>query len=156
MHIIGFFALLVLYLLAYAQDCSSLMQRYTNLEKSAIYEELMKEADRLIKDACSSNDKKFQHSADKILSALEAIKGDDFQIPKNKKLLDVVVQKRLRNALLTLNATRRYKDKYTNLYSYQLLFYQVAKENARVKDYEYALKYSQASYLLGRAILELR
>jgi hypothetical protein len=156
MQTAGFFALLVLYFFAYAQDCLSLTQRYTNLEKSAIYEELMNEADRFIKDACSSNDKKLQRSADKILSALEAIKGDDFQIPKNKKLLDVVVQKRLRNALLTLNATRRYKDKYTNLYSYQLLFYQVAKENARVKDYEYALKYSQASYLLGRAILELR
>ncbi len=156
MYIKGFFVGLTFYFFAYAQECLSLAQRYAELEKSAIYEELMIEADRLIKEACSSNNEKLQRSADKILSALEVIRGNDFQLPKNKKLLDVVVQKRLRNALLMLNTTRKYKDKYTNLYSYQLLFYQVAKENARVKDYEYALKYSQASYLIGRAILELR
>ncbi|GBC88588.1 hypothetical protein HRbin13_00712 [bacterium HR13] len=151
-----FFLVLMLCLVAYAQDCASLMSRYTALEKDAIYEELMSEADKLIKDGCSTGNKKLQRSADKILSALEVLKVNDARLPEDKKLLNVVVQKRLRNALYTLNASRKYKDKHSNLYSYQLLFYQVAKENIRVKDYEYALRYSQASYLLGRAILELR
>ncbi len=142
--------------MAYAQDCASLMSRYTALEKDAIYEELMSEADRLIKEGCSTGNSKLQRSADKVLYALEVLKSDDLKLPSDRKLLDIVVQKRLKNALLTLNASRKYRDKYKNLYSYELLFYQVAKENSRVKDYEYALKYSQASYFLGRAILELR
>ncbi|MCS7285204.1 MAG: hypothetical protein NZ527_05740, partial [Hydrogenobacter thermophilus] len=111
-----FFLVLILCLVAYAQDCASLMSRYTALEKDAIYEELMSEADKLIKDGCSTGNKKLQRSADKILSALEVLKVNDARLPEDKKLLNVVVQKRLRNALYTLNASRKYKDKHSNLY----------------------------------------
>ncbi len=139
-----------------AQDCESLRNRYNYLLKDYIYQDLMSEADKLITEGCSKDDNKTKRVADRILSSLEVIKEESLKEYADKKLLAVITQKRLRNALATLNGTRKYKDKYQTLYFYQLLFYQVARENSRAKDYNYALKYAQASYLLGRAILELR
>lgn len=139
-----------------AQDCKSLRGRYNYLLKDYIYQDLMSEADKLITEVCSTDDGKTKKAVDRILLALEVIKEESLKEDADRKLLAVITQKRIKNALITLNGTRKYKDKYQNLYFYQLLFYQVARENSRAKDYNYALKYAQASYLLGRAILELR
>jgi len=116
-----------------------------------IYEDLMREAEIFINIACEKGDKKAGRSADNILQALENIK-----FPESFGKDRVVASKRLRRASLLLNETAKYSRKYPQIYAYQLLFYQVARENYRVGDYEYALKYSIASYNLGRAILELR
>jgi len=150
------FSLLILFVFSYAQDCQSLTSRKATLEKEAIYEELLTEADRLIKEGCSSGSKKLLSSADKVLLALEVLKYEEVELPSDKRLINIVVRKKMRNALLMLNETGKYKNLNRNLYSYQLLFYQVARENKKVKDFNYALKYFQASYLLGRAIMELR
>ncbi len=135
----------------YAQDCSLLKVRYLALKEDMIYEDLMREAENLINLACDKGDSKAGRSADKILQALENIK---FPEPLGKD--KVVANKRLRRTSTLLNETRKYAKLYPQLYAYQLLFYQVARENYRAGDYEYALKYSIASYNLGRAILELR
>ncbi len=116
-----------------------------------IYEDLMREAESLINRACERDDKKAGRSADSILQALENIRFPE-SFGKDK----VVASKRLRRSSLLLNETAKYAKKYPQIYAYQLLFYQVARENYKVGDYEYALKYSIASYNLGRAILELR
>ncbi len=145
--------LLILFFIfhAYAQDCPLLKVRYLALKEDMIYEDLMREAEKLINVFCEKGDKKAGRSADNILQALENIKFPE-SFGKDK----VVASKRLRRASLLLNETAKYSRKYPQIYAYQLLFYQVARENYRVGDYEYALKYSIASYNLGRAILELR
>lgn len=139
------------FLHAYAQDCSLLRVRFLALREDMIYEDLMREAEIFINIACEKGDKKAGRSADNILQALENIK-----FPESFGKDRVVASKRLRKASLLLNETAKYSRKYPQIYAYQLLFYQVARENYRVGDYEYALKYSIASYNLGRAILELR
>ncbi|MEJ5339134.1 MAG: hypothetical protein WHS43_05720 [Aquificaceae bacterium] len=135
----------------YAQECPLLRVRYLALKEDMIYEDLMREAESLINAACERGDRKAGRSADKILQALENIR-----FPEGFGKDRVVASKRLRRASLLLNETGKYSKKHPQLYAYQLLFYQVARENYRVGDYEYALKYSVASYNLGRAILELR
>lgn len=142
---------LLIFLQAYAQECPLLRVRYIALKEDAIYEDLMREAESLINMACDKGDQKAGRSADKILQSLENIR-----FPEGFGKDRVVASKRLRRASLLLNETRKYSKKYPQLYAYQFLFYQVARENYRVGDYEYALKYSLASYNLGRAILELR
>lgn len=141
----------ITFLNAFALDCSLLKARYMALREDMVYEDLMREAESLINLACNRGDKKALRSADKILQALENIK-----FPESFGKDEVVVSKRLRRASILLNETQKYSKKYSQLFAYQLLFYQVARENYRVGDYEYALKYSIASYNLGRAILELR
>lgn len=143
--------LLIIFSNVYAVDCALLHVRYMALKENAIYEDLMKEAENLIKKACEEKDQKALRSADKVLQALEGIKSSE---AFGKDM--VVANKRLRKAAMLINETKRYSNKYPQLYVYQLLFYHVARENYRVMDYEYALKYSIASYRLGRAILELR
>lgn len=141
----------ITFLSAYALDCSLLRARYLALKEDMVYEDLMREAEALIGLACDKGDKKAMRSADKILQALENIKFPE-RFGKDK----VVASKRLRRASILLNETQKYSKRYPQLFAYQLLFYQVARENYRVGDYEYALKYSIASYNLGRAIMELR
>ncbi len=144
-------AIFLSFLNAYALDCPLLQVRYLALKEEPIYEDLMKEADLFIKRACEVKDQKAMKSADKILQALEAIRSLE-TFGKDK----VIANRRLRKASILLKETQRYSKTYPQLFSYQFLFYQVAQENYRVGDYEYALKYSLASYNLGRAILELR
>ncbi|MFN3598953.1 MAG: hypothetical protein ACK4VK_04360 [Aquificaceae bacterium] len=144
-------AIFLFFLKAFALDCPLLQVRYLALKEEPIYEDLMKEAELLIKRACEAKDQKAMKSADKILQALEAIKSSE-TFGKDK----VIANRRLRKASILLKETQRYSKAYSQLFSYQLLFYQVAQENYRVGDYEYTLKYSLASYNLGRAILELR
>ncbi len=141
----------IAFLNAFAFDCKLLKARYLALKDDMVYEDLMKEAETLIDIACNKGDKRALRSADKILQALENIKFPE-SFGKDK----IVASKRLRRASILLNETQKYSKKYPQLFAYQLLFYQVARENYRVGDYEYALKYSIASYNLGRAILELR
>lgn len=136
---------------AHAQDCPLLKVRYLALRENMIYEDLMQEAEELIQMACEKGNKKAGKSADSILQALENIK-----FPEGFGRDKVITTKRLRRASLLLNETAKYSRKHPQIYAYQLLFYQVARENYKVGDYEYALKYSIASYNLGRAILELR
>ncbi len=136
---------------AHAQDCPLLRVRYLALKEDMIYEDLMREAETLINIACERRDERAGRSADSLLQALENIK-----FPESFGKDRVIASKRLRRASLLLNETAKYSKKYTQIYAYQLLFYQVARENYRVGDYEYALKYSIASYNLGRAIMELR
>lgn len=145
--------LLLLFLssFAFAYECPLLKVRYLALKEDAIYEDLMHEAEKLINLACEGRNKKAGKAADKVLQALESIKFSE-ELGKDK----LVASKRLRKALLLLHETSQYSRKHPQLYAYQLLFYQVARENYRVRDYEYALKYSIASYNLGRAILELK
>lgn len=101
--------------------------------------------------ACEAGDQKALRSADRVLLALENIRS-----PESFGRDRLVASKRLKRASLLLNETRKHSRSYPQLFAYQLLFYQVARENYRVGDYEYALKYSAASYYLGRAIVELR
>ncbi|MFN7064867.1 MAG: hypothetical protein ACK4OF_01770 [Aquificaceae bacterium] len=121
------------------------------LKEDAIYEDLMREAELLIKRACEKKDQRAIRSADKLLQALETIKSPE-AFGKDR----LVASKRIRKASLLLNQTHKHSKKHPQLFTYQLLFYQVARENYRVGDYEYALKYSLASYNLGKAILELK
>lgn len=143
--------LLFLTVSAFASECPLLKVRYLALKEDAIYEDLMREAEKLINLACEKGNRKAGRAADKLLRALESIKFSE-ELGKDR----LVASKRLKKALLLLHETSKYTRINPNLYAYQLLFYQVARENYRVKDYEYALKYSIASYNLGRAILELK
>ncbi|MEN3028553.1 MAG: hypothetical protein ABDH29_04940 [Aquificaceae bacterium] len=143
--------LLILFSGIQALDCPFLKVRHRALKEDMVYEDLMKEAELLISLACERGDQKAMRSADKVLQALENIK-----FPESFGKDRVVASKRLRRASILLNDTQKYSRKYPQLFAYQLLFYQVARENYRVKDYEYALKYSMASYNLGRAIMELK
>ena len=143
--------LLLLFAYAYSLDCPLLKVRYMALKEDMIYEDLMKEAEFLINLACTKGNAKAMKSADQILQALENIK-----FPESFGKDRVVASKRLRRSSILLNETRKHSSKYPQLFAYQLLFYHVARENYRVGDYEYALKYSIASYNLGKAILELR
>lgn len=147
------FWLLLLFLSTGTQalDCPFLKVRHIALKEDMVYEDLMKEAELLINLACEKGERKAMKSADKVLQALENIK-----FPESFGKDRVVASKRLRRASILLNDTQKYSKKYPQLFAYQLLFYHVARENYRVKDYEYALKYSIASYNLGRAIMELR
>ncbi len=135
----------------YAADCGLLRVRYEALKEEAIYEDLMKEADSLIRKACDGGNQKAARAADKVLRALEEIKyPEEFSGGK------FIANRRLRKATLLINETKKYSSNNPQLYAYQILFHHVAKENYRVKDYNYSLKYSIASYMLGMAILELR
>ncbi|MFN3870367.1 MAG: hypothetical protein ACK4MW_02645 [Aquificaceae bacterium] len=149
--VVWIIAILLLFIKAYALDCSLLQVRYLALKEEAIYEDLMKEVDTLIKKACETKDQKTMKAADKLLQALETIKSPE-TFGKDR----VIANRRIRKASILLGETKKYSKDYPQIFFYQLLFYQVAQENYRVGDYEYALKYSLASYNLGRAILELR
>ncbi|RMG99571.1 MAG: hypothetical protein D6699_08355 [Aquificota bacterium] len=121
------------------------------LKKIAIYEELLLEAERLLEEGCERGNAKSLKGVERVISSLEAIASPE-PLGENR----LIASKRLKKAGILLNETKRYAKKHPTLYAYQLLFYHVARENLKVKDYEYALKYSFASYNLGRAILELR
>lgn len=136
---------------AQALDCPLLKVRFEALKVDMIYEELMNEAERLIEEGCSRGNLKAIRSADKVLSAIENIKFSEALGEER-----VVAGKRLRRAGELLNETKKHADKNRTFYAYQLLFFQVARENFRVKDYNYALRYALASYNLGRALIELR
>ncbi|MCX8075599.1 MAG: hypothetical protein N3C57_01080 [Aquificaceae bacterium] len=145
------FWLVLLIAFSFALDCNTLRVRYKELKENPVYEDLIKEAEVLTNLACEKGDQKAMKSADKVLQAIESIKSPE-SFGKDK----VVASKRLRRASILLNETRKHSKTYPQLFAYQFLFYQVARENYRAGDYEYALKYSIASYNLGRAILELR
>ncbi|WP_213032480.1 hypothetical protein, partial [Acinetobacter baumannii] len=61
--------LLILFFIfhAYAQDCPLLKVRYLALKEDMIYEDLMREAEKLINVFCEKGDKKAGRSADNIL-----------------------------------------------------------------------------------------
>ncbi|MCS7171615.1 MAG: hypothetical protein NZ851_04790 [Aquificaceae bacterium] len=135
----------------FALDCHLLRIRYMALKENMVYEDLMREAEILTSLACEKGNIKAMRSADRVLQALEGIRSPD-SFGKDK----VVASKRLRRSSLLLNETQKHSKRHPQLFAYQLLFHHVARENYRVGDYNYALKYSMASYNLGKAILELR
>lgn len=147
----SFFLLLTLLSLSFAQNCELLRAKLLYLKGRSIYEELVQEAERLLQEGCERGNSKSLRAGERVINALDAIA---FPEPFGEDR--IVASKRLRRASLLLNETKKYAKKHPTLYAYQFLFYHVARENLRVKDYEYALKYSSASYSLGRAILELR
>ncbi|ADC88664.1 hypothetical protein Thal_0026 [Thermocrinis albus DSM 14484] len=146
--------LLLLVILSWgmSQDCESLTARLNSIRTQNIYEDLTLQAQKLIEEGCAGK-KHSLKAADDVLSALETLTMPE--LDAKGQILSSITNKRMRKALLLLNETRKYKKSYPDLYFYQLLFYRVAIENRRVKDYNYALKYSHASYLLGTAILTL-
>jgi len=138
--------------LGFAIDCQELAKRLERAKAFNIYEELLYQSEELLKN-CQSN-KNHAISLNYLLTALETIYQEKVDVEKSLKrnLLD----RRMRTTLITLRKTSKYRKRHPLLYSYQSLFYVVALENRRVKDYDYALKYAQASIYIGKAILQLR
>ena len=138
--------------LGFAIDCQELAKRLERTKTFNIYEELLYQSEELLKDCRSSTNHSI--ALNYLLSALETVYQEKVDVDKNliKNLLD----RRMRTALITLRKTSKYRKRHPLLYSYQSLFYVVALENRRVKDYDYALKYAQASIYIGKAILQLR
>ncbi len=138
---------------AFGVECELLKARLYAIRELGVYEDLVRESERLITRACDGGHRRSALAADKVLTAMEIIRED---IRANTKASKRVAERRLKEAQRTLNMTYNYRFKHPELFFYQSLFYDVARKNLEVKDYEFALKYSQASYLVGRAILDLR
>ena len=136
-----------------ADTCKSLEVRYYAIKERGVYVELINEAGRLIEKGCSEGNKAYISASERVLTALEILSED---IRVENKSSEKMARERIVESQRVINMTHNYREKYPVLFNYQVLFYQIARENLNHKDYEHALKYSQMSYLLGRAILDLR
>jgi len=147
-----FLIFLLLVNLSFAFNCQELGIRLEKVKTYNIYDELVQYAEGLLKN-CQENES-YPLALDYLLNALETIHQD--KTKANSKLIRKVANQRIKNSLLMLRRTVKYKKKYPLLYSYQQLFHVVAMENRRVGDYEYALKYAYASTQIGKTILQLK